>query len=406
MSKLSAHRVAAVFIAISAALTFINIRPSPLGSANPKSRFAHVHCLVDYGSFAIEKSPYKGTMDRIKKDGHLYSSKPPLLSTMVAGIYGTYHALTGRTMKSHEKQAVSLCIFFSVFILHLAMLIVFWLFSGRIVTDVRARLFALAGLCFTWIGMGYATDLNNHTVSASLALSALYFAHLAKTEKHTRYFLLSGLCAGFLPTVDIPALFFSSAIFIYLLRADVKKALTLFVSIALVPLLAHFALTYSITGSILPAYMQHDLYERPLREWTNTINVFEYAFHAFLGHHGLFSMTPIFCFSLYGIKKAIEDKELRSLALVVAIPFCILCALYFSGNRNYGGTCVGFRWFLGAGPMLFLFAAVAFEKIRFTTLVTCALFAAFLVGGINAQNALYNPWRKSRWQGFVEGFYR
>ena len=68
----------------------------PFLSANDRSRWCTVRALVEPemrvegAPYAIDKviqDPNWDTIDMVKHDGHLYSSKPPLLATLMAGIY-------------------------------------------------------------------------------------------------------------------------------------------------------------------------------------------------------------------------------------------------------------------------------------------------------------------------------
>src|SRR4051794_3581010 len=73
--------------------------PSQLG-ANDISRWCTVWSLLEKGTYAIDDCPWQSkTMDKVKRDApfqvlekgekpveHYYSSKPPLLPTMIAGV--------------------------------------------------------------------------------------------------------------------------------------------------------------------------------------------------------------------------------------------------------------------------------------------------------------------------------
>ena len=57
--------------------------------------------------YAIDKviqQPNWDTIDMVKHDGHLYSSKPPLLPTLMAGPYWVIHRLTGATLGTHPYE--------------------------------------------------------------------------------------------------------------------------------------------------------------------------------------------------------------------------------------------------------------------------------------------------------------
>src|ERR1700674_2156543 len=80
-------------------------RERPFLSANDRSRWATARSLVEQGTYAIDCIVSKrgwDTIDMVKhrgRDGvkHLYSSRPPLLATLMAGEYWLINRLTGST---------------------------------------------------------------------------------------------------------------------------------------------------------------------------------------------------------------------------------------------------------------------------------------------------------------------
>src|SRR6185295_7369483 len=84
----------------------------PFLSANDRSRWATVRALVEQGTYAIDDIVAErgwDTIDMVKhrgRDGqdHLYSSKPPLFATLMAGEYWLIHRLTGATLASHPYE--------------------------------------------------------------------------------------------------------------------------------------------------------------------------------------------------------------------------------------------------------------------------------------------------------------
>lgn len=89
-------------------------RPLPLLGANDISRWATARSLVDKGTYAIEDIVVeKGwhTVDMVCHGGwdgrrHLYSSKPPLFATLIAGEYWIINRLTGATLSDRPYEIV------------------------------------------------------------------------------------------------------------------------------------------------------------------------------------------------------------------------------------------------------------------------------------------------------------
>ena len=82
---------------------------TPFLSANDRSRWATIRSLVEEGSYEIDVAIADRGWDSIDKvrhagqDGepHYYSSKPPLLPTMLAGEYWVIRQVTGRKLSEH-----------------------------------------------------------------------------------------------------------------------------------------------------------------------------------------------------------------------------------------------------------------------------------------------------------------
>lgn len=81
-----------------------------------------------------------------------------------------------------------------------------------------------------------------------------------------------------------------------------------------------------------------------------------YAFHALLGHHGVFSLTPIWLLSVVGIGiwLAKRDRLLTGFALMV-VALSVVCTTFYIFrpliDRNYGGVSCGFRWLFWLIPL-------------------------------------------------------
>ena len=51
----------------------------PMHSVNDRSRWATIYSLAQRGTYNIDETPWPATIDRVRLNGHFYSSKPPLL---------------------------------------------------------------------------------------------------------------------------------------------------------------------------------------------------------------------------------------------------------------------------------------------------------------------------------------
>jgi hypothetical protein len=401
----------ALIIALVMGMLALKVRITPWGSANTKSRFAMIQCLVEEQTFAIDCSPYKATMDRVKLDEKLYSSKPPLLAFAAASVYFVLHAF-GLTLKDDENLVVATTNVFFALIPHFVLLVFFLRFLVLLRLRPHAVVFGMFAIGPSFLGTGYATDLNNHSPAATLVVIALFYAWRAWTEQHdsgtarTGDFVKSGLAAGVLPAIDLPSGAVSAGVLVLLFVVDKRRALFAFLPATLPGVVAHFALTYGSTGSIIPVYMRKELYEYPTTPPKRDPKI-AYVFHMLFGHHGIFSMTPVLAIGALAVARELRRRaEHHALALFTAVVALVLFVFYIVETHNYGGTCVGFRWAIASMPILVLFFARFVDddmprwfdgslRGRLRAVVVVAMLA---FGFIHVQNAMDNPWQDSWWQ--------
>jgi hypothetical protein len=135
-------------------------------------------------------------------------------------------------------------------------------------------------------------------------------------------------------------------------------------------------------------------------------SIAKYAFHVLAGHHGWFSLTPIWCLSLVGIGYTLArpfpkarplDEESIDQLVVMGFVVWLVCLLFYvfrpPGDRNYGGVSVSFRWLLWLVPFWLTAMLSALQRLpsgNFTRLTTILL----LLGSIaSASYGWFRPWQ-------------
>src|SRR5690349_18881086 len=91
----------------------------PFLSANDRSRWMTIRSLVERGTYEIDDivgQPTWDTIDMVQhrgRDGqlHLYSSKPPLLATLLAGEYWVINRFSGATLRDQPYEIGRLMLF-------------------------------------------------------------------------------------------------------------------------------------------------------------------------------------------------------------------------------------------------------------------------------------------------------
>ena len=185
-----------------------------------------------------------------------------------------------------------------------------------------AWFFCLVAAAFGTYLLPFTQTLNNHTVAAFSAFFALYqlFGIWSHEEQPGGWrFAAAGFFAAFAVANELPALAFLAILFVLLLVAFPRQTLLYFVPGALIPIAAFMAAQYAVFGEFKLAYeafgTDEYLFEGSLWKTPLDLDAFNehpepyatYFFHMTLGHHGVFSLTPIFLFSALGAARLLGN---------------------------------------------------------------------------------------------------
>jgi hypothetical protein len=363
-----------------------------------------------------------------------YSSKPPLLPTLVAGEYWLFdRAGWSITDERHRWQIVPVVLLtFNALPWGIALFLLARLAESHGRTD-WGRLFVVAAAGFGTFLTTFAVTLNNHTVAAWSAMFALYAAvRCWEDEASYGHFLMAGFFAAFTACNELPAASFAVALFVLLGWRAPRSTLAGFVPAALLPVAAFFVTNYLALGTWLPAYEKFGgpwyAYEGSYWNQARGIDIAgeresrgAYAFHLLLGHHGAFSLTPIFLLSLVGMIVLLRDAEAalfgsgkeetasrRGLALAgllslgVTVVVLVFYILRDDRQRNYGGWTSGPRWLLWLTPLwLVALLPVAdwLGRRRWGRVLGYLLLA---VSVLSVSYPEYSPWRHPWLYNFLE----
>ena len=304
-----------------------------------------------------------------------------------------------------------------------------WLLSGvlfafylillaRLIEDYGtsdfAKLLTFAAAAFGTFVTTFSVTLNNHTPAVYCALFALYpllrIRPAGSSESRLDLFF-SGFFAGLTATFELPAAAFVAAIAVPLLIAKPKRTLTAFLPGALVPLFALLACNYAAMGTLSPAYAEfgNAWYRYPGSHWLkaddpnsrgidfNRQPTAVYAFNLLLGHHGWFSLTPVWLIALFGLvamARSAGEVRIRLLGRLALAVSLVVFAFYLTRTKsyNYGGNTAAARWLIWLTPP-WLFGLLAGTEWLAKSRWGRGLAGALL--GFSVLSAFYptNPWR-------------
>lgn len=424
---LAGEKLAELMAAEEARLRQIIDLRRPFLSANDRSRWCTVRALAEeemrvpgapYAIDRVIQEPNWDTIDMVKRGDHFYSSKPPLFATLLAGPYWLIYRTTGATLGTHSFEiGRGLLILVNL----LPMLLYFFVLARlaeRLGTTDWGRVFVLGAAAFGTFLTTFAVVLNNHllaAVCAAVTLDAAVRIWL-DDQPRLRWFFLAGLAAALLVTFELPALVLAALLSLALLIRARRATLMAYLPAALLVAVGFFATNWIAFSSLKPPYLHHTpgddwydyTYQRGGRTyqsyWKNPVGIDRgepspavYAVHALVGHHGIFSLTPVWLLSAAGLWTWLRrgDRRQRQLALLVTLTTLVCLAFYFSrplSHRNYGGMASGLRWMFWLAPLwltAMLPAADALAASRWKRGVGLGLLTLSV---LSAAYPTWNPW--------------
>jgi hypothetical protein len=196
---------------------------------------------------------------------------------------------------------------------------------------------------------------------------------------------------------------------------------------------AFFLTNYLALGRFVPAYSEvgGPWYEYPGSYWLSQAgkekhgidwawqkeSKADYAFHLLLGHHGLFSLSPIYLLSVAGMIAVLLGRRRKTDPTAGAppassLPFLLfpftLCltlvvfGFYLFKTGNYGGWTSGLRWLMWLTPLWLLTMLPVADWLaarRWRRGIGLLLLA---ISVFSASYPAWNPWRHPWLYNFME----
>ena len=372
------------------------------------------------------------TIDRVLSPGTLefYSSKPPLLATLLAGIYWVFLNVFGWSLITNPTTVVRAMLLlvnalpFAGYLWLLTQLAERW---GK--TD-WGKLYVVAAGAFATLVSPFLITLNNHTFgtfSVMLAWWSLLCVWDRVCRRETpawQHFVSAGFFASFAFTNEMPALSFVAATFVLLLSWCPGRTLLLYVPAAVVPAAAFFATNYIALGQLRPAqsafgspwYEYEGSHWKPPPQGQTKYGIdwakyhenrAQYAFHVLVGHHGLFTLAPIWLLAVAAMLAAcwrwrdlwrqalFRDKDefpwfVQPLGLALTV---VVIGFYLVASDNYGGFTNGLRWLMWLTPIWLTCLLPMADRLA-TSHAGRILASVFLVISVfSVSYQLWSPWR-------------
>lgn len=438
----------AAMIAVAAVLHAAALwQARPLQSANDRSRWCTVWSLIHRGTYAIDeirRQPGWDSIDIIYDGEHFYSTKPPLLSTLVAGVAAVVERVTGADLLSNPLLVTRLTL---LIVNGVPQLLAWWLMAlmiDRLAQSDWTRLVLVLTTCVGTLLSPFVSTLNNHTVAAVGVVMAVYGllrvlerrATLAGDERAWEL-AFAGFGAGWAAANELPAAFLLAAICCRIGLGASWRGRVWFAMGSGLPLLAMLLVNYAATGDWKPTYAAYGsrlyvfVFEGVPSYWMephgidrNLDSPLGYLFHCTLGHHGIWSLTPLFlwcwlswCFwlpqhwrrkSLHGTPSptflpVIDDHStpptgLRTIVGLSAAASVVTVGFFLTrtANYNFGGVSCALRWVLWIVPLWLLTLVPALDAaagcVRGRFFVILTLVPSCWSVWTRMENPWHHPW--------------
>jgi hypothetical protein len=424
--------------------------PMPAYSSNDKSRWATVRALVDDRTYVIghRVSPHRtdprkkyedvgiiengkgyDTIDKVMnpETKKFYSSKPPLMPTVLAGEYWLLKKAFGWDIVRDRWLVIP----FIVFTVNVIPFAVYLVLLARLIEATGKTDFGKL-VAFTTAAVGtylvtFSGTLNNHSPAAYCVLFAAYplLRAIQQGRDMGRWgYVGCGFFAALAATFDLPAAAFLAALGIPLLVARPRPTLTCFLPAAVIPIAALFACNYAAFGTFEPIYEKFGgpWYRYEGSHWAkvgttdakgidfNQEPTTVYAFHLLFGHHGWFSLTPVWLLAFaglagLGIRSAADVRKMFGKVngtgwtpeVFAAMTFVVSLTVFTfyltrTQSYNYGGFTSGPRWLFWLIPLWVVAVVPAADRLAGSRggRLLCAVLLGFSVLSVFYP---VNPWR-------------
>lgn len=347
-------------------------------TTNPRSRVITVERLVDADTWAHiqpgDTTPFELSIDMVCEGERCYSSKPPTYPLLMAGEAKAIKAVTGWEVYAQRVNYVRILVLLNQVLPYLLALWMAFQFLLRHTERPFVVFFMLLALGPGMLAFGYAATVNNHTPAAALYLISFFLAlryREASGARRRGIALLVGLLCGFALANELPSGLIALWLLALLFLEDWRRALWAVPAFCF-PILLGFYLYHFISGSWTPFYLRPELYHYAGSYWNDPEGIDavrpqkgEYLFHMLLGFRGLFSMTPLLALGLVAFVRgslggrAFFRREFGGILLGAgALVFFVVFRTW-----NYGGDCIGMRWFICFSPLLMLMALPLVEDL-------------------------------------------
>jgi hypothetical protein len=337
-----------------------------INNPNENVRFYMTAAIVEYGTYEIDalRARWGWVEDAAIHDGHVYSVKAPGTSLLGVPGYAAYRYGTKLlNMEFDRTTALWICRLTASILPSLLFLYFFYIWLSRQTRHPLLRNAVFFSVALGSLLYGYALLFVSHTLSAAVAFGAFMILYDSRRNpsnatSHGKAFL-AGLLAAAVTFFEYPGLVASFVLSIFALFA--LRPLSRLVSFAvggLIPTLAMMHFQASAFGSpFTPGHLfveDASFRSAHLKGIYGAVGPTKEALYGLLidPAAGLFPLTPIMAFGLFGFYIIMRDRKER-LDAWIALSITLLTFLVICSMNNWrGGWTIGPRYLAVIVPFM------------------------------------------------------
>ncbi|MEO8596826.1 MAG: hypothetical protein ABI759_26135 [Candidatus Solibacter sp.] len=364
-------------LAYAAVLLFLTAAVQRI-SPHITSRLATITSLVEQGTFAIDRSVYLDTVDKIQIDGRFYSHQPPAVAVLGAAIYYPLR-LFGMRLSPDRPASYVVLTFILNGLATIAGLVFFFRALHLTAVPPVWRMPITASLACATLVLPYSTTLNSHGLGAALvAIGLSCFVLSLETGSVRVHAMVSGLAFSLAAAADHAMLAFFG-LFALCLLVRKRRLLPWFLLPALATLVPTFAYYYMIGHTLKPFAARPEFFVYPGSPWVNAGEstarltgasrnslpfAIKYAALMLFGKRGFLLYNALACFAIYGCARAVaaRSRYWREALAALAGSLAVL-AFYAFSSANFSGASYSIRWFVPVLPLWWFFGANVVNEI-------------------------------------------
>ena len=348
-----------------AAILLVFLASASLGrfGTNPSSRFMLTKDLVLYHQLNLSKADvdfYSG-LDYSKKDGNLFSDKPPGFSFLTVPLYvaGDYLYKIGVNLPKEDSfnyggdaNAFFLMVIF-VIVFNAAGCVKFFDVL-RIMFSKKASLITTIIFSFGTLFIVYSYNLFLHSFVASLLVFSVYYLF-----KGGKKLILSGIFLGFAILCEYAIILVAPVFVLYIFSFGNFRKNILNFSIPIVILLGMLGIyNWLAFGSpftfsyMFSTFIDTQKFDHPILQGLNELAVSTWR--------GLFFYNPIFLLSFLGF--FLMRKSHKKESFLFIFPFLIYLFFFAAYRYLSGGLAYGPRHLVSVLPFLGFLLTPCFDK--------------------------------------------